>query len=450
MGEAGRIMPHGKPTMPRTPKYRLPTTAGEYVEELHAIRRSRRVDYERDVAELRRFLRALKQEGALDAWEAELGGLVDAVAADFAHKRDTQNPAQFGNRVIDRRKFQRKLEAEYAEKIKARGESCGKGEDGKDEFSKPVPYPYMTDVDLDDVPDGVFYPDAAPTSNPFIDEFIRDQAMKLVAERDAQRAIRKMVGKALRKVEKHEERAERYFAKADAIKVPAIATPTAATSSSAPTGIAAPVLGSAPSAPPGGGTIPVTPPFKKTATGSAPKRKRWDGTPEETKAVMMARAVHEGGKGLAISVNLTDEMVRSAAGRSRTLAQQLQDRISRLLKRRLGYRPDFFIVLERGPREAPHFHGVIDLPNDKATLEKVKSALMALGGTKLDVTTLKRKVNIQSLYTPARWGEYPFKHQATSKHNLGTTQLLTATNSLRKRGEAAFNAAKRANKTSGS
>ena len=166
--------------------------------------------------------------------------------------------------------------------------------------------------------------------------------------------------------------------------------------------------------------------------------------------MMMARAVHEGGKGLAISVNLTNEMVKSAAGRSRTLAQQLQDRISKLLKRRFGHRPDFFIVLEQGLREAPHFHGVIDLPSDKATLEQVKSALMALGGTKLDVTTLKRKVNIQSLYTPARWGEYPFKRQATSRHNLGTTQLLTATNSLRKRGEAAFNAAKRANKTSGS
>lgn len=181
------------------------------------------------------------------------------MAADFAHKRDTQNPAQFGNRVIDRRKVQRKLEAKLERKAKANGASDAEGEAGKDGHSKPVPYPHMADVDLDDVPVGVFYPDAAPTSNPFIDEFIRDQAMKLVAERDAQRAIRKMRGKALRKVEKHEERAERYFAKADAIKVPAIATPTAATSSSAPTGIAAPVLGSAPSAPPGGGTIPVTP-----------------------------------------------------------------------------------------------------------------------------------------------------------------------------------------------
>lgn len=184
----------------------------------------------------------------------------------------------------------------------------------------------------------------------------------------------------------------------------------------------------------GAGSTSVTGAHKPSSSAS---RRRWEGASEKEKAEAMCQAISEGGRGIAITVNLTDEVVINAKTSKKGMAGHLLDRVAKLLKRRFGVPVDVVLVLEQGPEEKAHLHGVVDLkaaPRNKAEVLAVLNVL----GSGSRVLPMKRQVNMKKLYDAPRWGAYPFKWPASTEYQLGEKRVLAATRGIRSAGRAVF------------
>lgn len=159
----------------------------------------------------------------------------------------------------------------------------------------------------------------------------------------------------------------------------------------------------------------------------------WDRTTDPLKAVAYARAIPTSDiQGLSFTVNLSFVAFHTAANRKRATSSVFQERLRYAFRKELGSVPRFQFCLEKGLGEAAHLHGAVHLAATADNRKRLRKALDRVARDFLPRKNNARSVNIQLLYTPARWAAYALKRALTSKVRTGACSLLGADRETRR------------------
>ncbi|MDG2531021.1 hypothetical protein [Caulobacter endophyticus] len=171
----------------------------------------------------------------------------------------------------------------------------------------------------------------------------------------------------------------------------------------------------------------------------------WDHSGDYMKALAFGQVVYEA-QGMAMSVNLGDEVINAAMKSSKSFAAHMRDRITSYLRTamtELGQPvPDYFFMVESGYGGQPHLHGAIVIHDEPEIRAAVLEALRKAGGD-WKPRAKQVQVDLQPLVTPAKWIGYISKWSALSKGRLGDASIVAASNGLRAKAKAWYQAARR-------
>tara|TARA_R110002072_G_scaffold70478_11_gene170123 strand:- start:7334 stop:7825 length:492 start_codon:yes stop_codon:yes gene_type:complete len=139
----------------------------------------------------------------------------------------------------------------------------------------------------------------------------------------------------------------------------------------------------------------------------------------------MARSIYDAVGGLAITINLSDQILEDAMNASKGTMNHLRDRFTKLLSRRIGHKPNVLLFGEQGEGQKPHIHGVVELTNTAEHREAIRAAGEVLSGFDLLKRGRARIVDVQPLYDPEKWaGGYLSKYRATTKRVFGSERVV--------------------------
>lgn len=142
---------------------------------------------------------------------------------------------------------------------------------------------------------------------------------------------------------------------------------------------------------------------EKSGAKSAPVH-CWAHTTDTAKVTASNRVLATTGKGYAFTLNLSPTEIAAANDNRKGFADYFKRRISRALKRALGYVPDYLITVGVAARDRLHLHGTIEANDNEA--DAVKRALKPAGGIWEHGRGSKYQCQMERLYTPDVWSAY--------------------------------------------
>ena len=134
------------------------------------------------------------------------------------------------------------------------------------------------------------------------------------------------------------------------------------------------------------------------------------------------------------NVCLTREVVIKASSSRKSIASHLHDRLSQMIKRRVGSGLEFWMIVETGGKGGIHVHGAISWPDDSTVQAAILSALKAFSGG-----SAPNQVKVDNITSKAGWAMYCQKHHLITKKQIGGTTTLAATRSLNQRAKDLYN-----------
>ena len=161
----------------------------------------------------------------------------------------------------------------------------------------------------------------------------------------------------------------------------------------------------------------------------------WRHIGDINKMKAMSRAVEEIGA-MAFTLNLSENIVAKASVNPRKAKTFLSDRLTKTLARHFSFPVDFAFVLEFTPGGRLHLHGIIVI--DRSRKKLAKQALMEAGGN-WNAAHPEFQADARKLWSGDGWANYCDKSSTRTKKALGldgNASVLSATQNLRRQGEA--------------
>lgn len=160
----------------------------------------------------------------------------------------------------------------------------------------------------------------------------------------------------------------------------------------------------------------------------------WRDTTDWLKATYYQRALGEAGPTYTFNVNLSQEVIDEALGRTESFMEFVQARLARHLKHRLGKPVSYWFAIEMTNTERLHLHGAFR--HDEHDLDLVREALRGMSrvGTKAPEP---RAVVIKPVSYAPGWASYSTKNVDRIKRKL-RCKVVTATAEVRQQAERAY------------
>lgn len=130
---------------------------------------------------------------------------------------------------------------------------------------------------------------------------------------------------------------------------------------------------------------------------------------------------------------LTKEVVEAAKTAKHQVASHFQDRLKKLMTRRLPATPtSFWFRVEWGGAGGLHLHGAVTWPSDPTKQQRIAQCLLKLSGG--DAPT---QLNVGTHLAQAGWAAYVSKHALTTE-KMVKGKTLTATRDVAQRARALY------------
>jgi hypothetical protein len=173
----------------------------------------------------------------------------------------------------------------------------------------------------------------------------------------------------------------------------------------------------------------------------------WAHTGDRLKALAWSMMMSET-QARSITLRLGPEIIARGRNHKRGFAAYMQGQIQKNLKAEFDKvgepTPEFFIILEDTELGEVHVHGAVVEPGHPRSHAAIRRALLAAGGNWVGPSGVRsgRQLDSPKLETAFRWVSYALKWGFQSSERLGGP-IVAASNGLRKRSRAWFNAARR-------
>lgn len=161
----------------------------------------------------------------------------------------------------------------------------------------------------------------------------------------------------------------------------------------------------------------------------------WEHTTDLGKVVFANRALAQGGRAYAFTVNLGPAQIKAANDNAKGFADHFKRRISRTLKR-AGFDVPYWFAVDVTKTGRLHIHGGLEA-NDN-NLDAVKEALRAAGGAWKGLGR-QFQCHVKPMVTPDVWANYCLRNQAKVRR-LVRGRSVSITTVLRRRGKALYRA----------
>jgi hypothetical protein len=173
----------------------------------------------------------------------------------------------------------------------------------------------------------------------------------------------------------------------------------------------------------------------------------WDHTGDKLKALSWAMMMNQT-QCRSITLRLGPDRIAVGSTHKHGIARYMHGLIQRQLKAefaKLGERPpEFFIVIEATEFGEVHIHGAVTMSGHDQALPAIRKALKAAGGKWVGPSgvTSGRQLDTKKLTTSIRWMHYASKWALQSADRIDGS-VFAASNDLRTRGQAWYNAARK-------
>jgi len=168
----------------------------------------------------------------------------------------------------------------------------------------------------------------------------------------------------------------------------------------------------------------------KKHTKTRKKIHAYEHTGDRGKLTSAYRVLEAAGAGYAFTLNLGPEEIAAANDNVKGFTSHFKRRITRALRRALGYDPHVGFAVDVARDDRLHIQGVL-CGNDNQ-LEAIDRALCHAGGKWADPRHADKQCELEPLYTPDVWSNYCLRNQARVKR-LISGPVISITNPLRRK-----------------
>ncbi len=163
-----------------------------------------------------------------------------------------------------------------------------------------------------------------------------------------------------------------------------------------------------------------------TKAGQKPaKIHGWEHTTDLGKLTSAYRVLEASGAGVAFTLDLSPDEIAAAQRHPKGFTDYFKRRISRSLKRALGYVPHYGFGVDVARDDRLHVHGGI-AANDNQ-LEVIGAALCHAVGKWANARHGERQCELERLYTPDIWAAYCLRNRGRVKRLIGGPTISITT-----------------------